>query len=108
MDIDSKFVAEPEIEGDLVGVSHCAFYFNIREIPQETNKLSTFYNYKFKQYYGGGFFGGKKEEFFKLSRWCQSGIDKDMANKIIPRHNDETAMNAYFSIHEPTLKLTPD
>ncbi len=107
MDIDAKFVDKPEIQGDLVGVRHCAFYYDFREVPQETNKQSIFFNYKFKFYFGGGFFGGKKEEFFKLSRWCQEGIDKDQANRITPRHNDETALNGYFSIHEPTLQLDP-
>lgn len=108
MDIDAKFVDKPDIQGDLVGTLHCAFHLDLREIPQEKNSQSVFYNYKFKRYYGGGFFGGKREEFFKLSKWCQEGIDKDLSKNIIPVHNDETAMNAYFTINPPTRELTPD
>ena len=54
MDIDAKFVRKPDIEGDLIGTRHCAFYINDQNIPQETNKGSVFFNYKFDKYYGGG------------------------------------------------------
>lgn len=107
MDIDSRFVDYPEIKGDLVGVRHCGFYFKDL-FPQEKNINSVFANYKFRKYYGGGFFGGNREEFWKLCRWCESGITTDVGHDIIPVHNDETAMNAYFSIHPPTLELTPE
>lgn len=108
MDIDAKFVNQPDIQGDLVATRHCAYYFDSREIPQEDNKKSIFSNYHFDKYYGGGFFGGKRDEFFKLCEWCQVGIDKDLSNGVIPRHNDETAMNAYFTINPPSKELTPD
>lgn len=108
MDIDARFVDMPDIKGDLVGVRHCGYYFDSTHIPMETNPHSVFYPYRFAKYYGGGFIGGNRKEFFKLSHWCEEEINKDAANKIIPRHNDETALNAYFSIHKPTLELTPD
>lgn len=108
MDVDAKFVDTPEIKGELVGVRHCAFYFNKKEIPNEPNNRSIFHKYKFKEYYGGGFFGGSRSEFFRLCDWCKRGIDVDAGNNIIPIHNDETAMNAYFSIHPPQIQLTPD
>lgn len=114
MDIDAKFVSEPtEIllsnkTKSLIAVRHCGYYFeDSKDIPNETNRKSTFYHYPFKKYYGGGFFGGSRDEFFKLCEWCKRGIDADLNNGIIPRHNDETAMNAYFSINPPTLELTP-
>lgn len=109
MDIDAHFVAKPEIKGNLVAVRHCGYYFKdtAKDIPMETNMRSVFYNYPFKKYFGGGFFGGSREEFFELCEWCKRAIDADLNNGIIPRHNDETAMNSYFSIHPPTLELTP-
>lgn len=108
MDVDSRFVDYPNIEGDLVGVRHCGYYFDSTHVPMETNPKSVFFQYHFKHYYGGGFLGGNREEFFKMSRWCEQMIQQDASNKIIPRHNDETALNAYFSIHKPTLELSPD
>lgn len=106
MDIDSRFVDYPDIQGDLVGVRHCGFYFKDL-FPQETNIKSIFSNYPFKKYYGGGFFGGNREQFFNLCRWCEAGITTDITHEIIPRNNDETALNAYMSIHPPTLELDP-
>lgn len=109
MDIDARFVDYPDIKGDLVGVRHCGYYFDSTHIPMETNEKSVFYGYQFDKYYGGGFIGGNRTEFFKLSHWCEQEINKDAANKIIPRHNDETALNAYFAIRKkPTLELSPD
>lgn len=120
IDIDAKFVRKPEIQGDLVAVRHCAYFFdqdnqqkfNIKKpdelrLPQEINTKSIFYNYKFNKYYGGGFFGGFREEFFKLCKWCDEGINKDVDHGVIPIHNDETAMNAYFTLYPPTLELNP-
>lgn len=107
IDIDAKFVSEPDIQGDLVAVRHCAYYFDETNIPQETNKRSVFFNYPFKHYYGGGFFGGNREQFFKLAKWCDTGINQDVGNGVIPRHNDETALNSYLSLYPPTKELTP-
>lgn len=110
IDVDARFVDYGDIKGDLVGTRHCGYYFedNKPHIPMETNPRSVLFKYHFEKYYGGGFLGGSRKEFFKMSKWCAEMIDKDAANKIIPRHNDETALNAYFSIHKPTLELSPD
>lgn len=109
MDIDARFVDYPDIQGDLVGTRHCGYYFETesKNLPQERNIKSVFANYTFQKYYGGGFFGGNREEFFKLSKWCEAGISKDVHNEVIPVHNDETALNSYFSIKPPTLELDP-
>ena len=110
MDVDSHFVDYPDIKGDLVGVRHCGYFFdeNKPHIPMEDNPKSVFFQYHFEKYFGGGFIGGNRKEFFKLSKWCAEKIDIDAKNKIIPRHNDETALNAYFSLHKPTLELSPN
>lgn len=113
MDIDALFVNEPTeiIQADpkiLIAVRHSGFYFeDSKMLPNETNRQSVFYHYPFKKYYGGGFFGGNREQFFELCGWCKNAIDSDLNKGIIPRHNDETAMNAFFSIRPPDLELTP-
>ena len=110
MDVDARWVDKPEVKGDLVGTRHCGFYFpeHSKGLPIEKNPKSVFYGIEFKKYYGGGFFGGRKDEFLKLSKWCRDHIEKDLKNEIIPVHNDETAMNAYFYHNPPTLELSPD
>lgn len=113
MDIDAKFVREPQeiIKSDpsyLIGVRHSGHYFeDSKSLPNETNKESVFYHYPFKKYFGGGFFGGNRDKFFELCQWCKTGIDSDLSKGIIPRHNDETALNSYFTINPPNLELSP-
>lgn len=110
VDVDAVFTADAcnEIMGILVAVEHCGFYFHPERITMETNKKSVFYGYEFKKYYAGGFFGGTRDEFFKLSEWCRDMIDQDLENGVIPVHNDETALNAYLNcVRKPTLELDP-
>lgn len=112
VDVDCLFVdhVSKEVLGNLVGVRHCGF-FN-KPGPYETNKNSTLYvdeRYprKYQYYFGGGFSGGKKEEYLKLARWCSEKIDQDVSNGIIPIWHDETALNRYFLDNEPNIILTP-
>ena len=124
VDIDAKFVQDvgEEILGDLVAVRHCGFFF-AKMFPHEENPLSPLYNYRFTKYYGGGFQGGKAENYFKMAEWCKEKIDHALDLGLQPeteaqkyswnkrvalRHHDETAMNAYLSFNPPTLELTPD
>jgi histo-blood group ABO system transferase len=110
VDVDCLFVdnVDDEIIGDLVGVQHCG-YVNMRG-PYEENPLSQFYvppGAGYKNYFGGGFSGGKRENYLTLSRWCKEMIDKDQENKIMPIWHDETAINKYFLDNEPNVILTP-
>lgn len=112
VDVDCLFVdhVSREVLGSLVGVRHCGF-FN-RPGPYETNVNSTLYvdeQYpkKYKYYFGGGFSGGKKDEYLKLANWCSQKIDQDISNDIMPIWHDETALNRYFLENEPSVILTP-
>lgn len=109
IDVDCKFVdnINEDIIGDLVGVRHCGYYNGGGTF--ETNVKSAFFvdPKKYKYYYGGGFSGGKSEEYLKLSKWCYHMIEADLANSIMPIFHDETAINKYFLDHPPTLSLSP-
>lgn len=107
VDVDARFVRNVRLQGNLIATRHCGFYFG-QQPPLETNKKSLFYNYKFKKYYGGGFYGGTRQVFFDLSKWCETMIDGDLANGITPRFHDETALNAYLTHVPPTVELSPE
>ncbi len=108
-DVDVLFVdkIDKEILGDLVGVRHCGFINSIG--TYETNPLSTAYidPSKYKHYYGGGFNGGKRENYLEMAKWCYEAFEKDLANGIMPVWQDESLLNKYFSDHEPTVILSP-
>lgn len=109
VDVDCLFVDNvgEEIIGDLVGVKHCG-YLNAQG-PYEPNQNSSLYAdpSKYKHYFGGGFSGGKKEKYLDLSKWCYDRIEEDVSKGIMPVWHDETALNRYFSIIEPTVILDP-
>lgn len=112
IDVDCLFVdhVSKEILGDLVGVRHCGF-FN-RPGPYENNPDSIFYvkdssPKKYKYYFGGGFSGGRKQNYLALAKDCSDKIEYDVARGIIPLWHDETAINKYFLDHEPTVILNP-
>ena len=109
IDVDSKFVdhVSTEVLGNLVGVRHCGYYNGNGTF--ENNPKSVFYEdpKKYKYYFGGGFSGGKRESYLLLSKWCYEMIEKDLANSIMPRFHDETAINRYFLENEPDVILSP-
>lgn len=103
-DVDCLFVDQvsfDDIKGNLVGVRHCGFYK--KQGPYEINKESKSYidPVKYKYYFGGGFSGGKKDNYLILSKWCMDNLDTDISNNIIPIWHDESMINKYFSENEP-------
>lgn len=107
VDVDARFVRPIRLQGDLIATRHCGFYFG-QVPPGETNRNSIFFGYRFKRYYGGGFYGARRSVFFSLSKWCERMIDTDLARNVIPSFHDETALNAYLTLNPPTVELSPE
>lgn len=112
VDVDCLFVdfIGEDILGNLVGVQHCG-YVN-KKGPLETNKNSCTYieesnPLKYKTYFGGGFSGGRSENYIKLSEKCDEWKDLDLSKNIMPIWHDETLINKYFSENYPDVVLTP-
>lgn len=109
VDVDCLFVdkIDDAIISDLVGVRHCGFLGG--GAPFETNPQSMAYVEPSKQkfYYGGGFDGGKRDNYLEMAKWCHEALEKDLSNNIIPIWHDESIKNRYFSEHPPTLNLSP-
>jgi glycosyltransferase involved in cell wall biosynthesis len=108
-DVDALFVDKigDEILGNLVGVRHCGYINGVG--TYETNPKSMAYidPAKYKHYYGGGFNGGKKDDYLAMAKWCYEAFETDLANGIMPIWHDESVLNKYFSDHEPTVILPP-
>ena len=97
-----------EILGDRVATRH-PHLMHYRGI-YETNPLSTAAvgRNEGKYYFAGAFYGGKKEEFFKLTRTIKTNIDIDCARGVRAWVNDESHLNRYFIDHYPTVVLGPE
>jgi histo-blood group ABO system transferase len=111
-DADMLFVNDvgDEILGDLVATQHPGFYNKPRELfTYETNPESKAFIPKDKgtKYFAGGFNGGKTLEYLKLITESAENIAHDARRGIIAVWHDESHMNRYFSVNEPTLILNP-
>jgi hypothetical protein len=60
-----------------------------------------------RNYYGGGFYCLSNDEFFSMMNWCKDAIDYEASNSRIPIWHDESAINKYFTLVEPTRVLSP-
>lgn len=109
VDVDCTFVdsIEEEILGNLVGVRHCGYYNGTGTFEDNPNSVLYIDPSKYSYYFGGGFNGGKSENFLKMAKWCYDAIEKDLSNDIIPRYHDETALNRYFLDNVPDVILSP-
>lgn len=109
LDADMLFVSEvgEEILGDLVGTIHPGYYNKKGTYETRRRSAACVKKREAKQYFAGGFYGGKKEEFIKLLSINSENIRKDLDHAIIAIWHDESHLNRYFVDHPPTIKLDP-
>jgi len=109
-DADMLFFNEvgDEILGDLVATIHPGFLGG-RGTPAEEKIESTAYVSKDETmtYFAGGFNGGSRESFLKMSETLDKNIDLDLDKNIIAVWHDESHMNRYMIDNKPTLILNP-
>ena len=108
-DVDMKFVDEvrDEILSDRVATQH-PYQYGKRGAP-ENNPQSLAYispNQEM-QYFAGGFNGGTKYEFLKMSQEISRNIELDYEKRIIAVWHDESHLNKYFVQNTPTKILNP-
>ena len=108
-DIDMLFVDEvgDEILGRRVFTQHPGFYGQ-RGTPETNRKSLAYVGKKEKmQYFAGGFNGGTKEEFIRMSTVIDNNIQKDLENDVIAVWHDESHLNRYAIDNPPTKILSP-
>lgn len=75
--------------------------------PFEPNPESAAYVPQHKNYYAGGFQGGKTEEWLKAMWEMKRMVDQDFNKNYIPRWNEESIFNRYLIDHPPAVTLSP-
>ena len=113
IDVDMKIINEIDssILSNLIGTIHPGYHNKLnKEYPTSNNKYSkAFISEKEKlnleNYYAGGFFGGTKDYFLKMTNELDTNIKEDINNNAIPQWHDESHLNKFFSINNPTKKL---
>uniref|UniRef100_F6UY75 ABO, alpha 1-3-N-acetylgalactosaminyltransferase and alpha 1-3-galactosyltransferase n=1 Tax=Monodelphis domestica TaxID=13616 RepID=F6UY75_MONDO len=113
LDVDMKFNDHVGVEmlSDLVGTLHPGFYGASREtFTYERRPKSQAYIPRGKgdYYYMGGFFGGKVQQVYKLTKACHEAMLIDKSNRIEAVWHDESHLNKYLFLHKPTKVLPPE
>jgi len=101
--------ASDEILGEgLTAAQHPMYAFKAGfRFPLEPNPQSTAYIPVPKNYYAGGFQGGKTEHFIKAMKVMKKRIDDDFTHNYTAIWNDESHWNKYLSEVPPTVVLSP-
>lgn len=99
-----------EVLGDLVATQHpYQSFYDIDTMSYERRPESLAYVPfgEGKNYYAGGFNGGKTSRFLEMSEQISKNVNKDLENNVIALWHDESHMNRYLIDNPPTLSLTP-
>jgi len=109
LDADMLFVNEvgSEILSKLVATTHPGYVGKIGTYETDSRSTAHVKKTKGKTYFAGGFYGGSKNEFFKLIEESHHNICEDLKHDFIAVWHDESHLNRYFIDHPPTLVLSP-
>jgi len=111
-DVDMRFMSAvgSEILGDRVGTIHPGFHNKPRHTwSYERRQSSCAYvpSNEGAYYFAGGFVGGSTEEFLSMSSTISRWRQTDANNGIVPVWHDESLLNKYYILHQPTVVLNP-
>lgn len=102
-----KPITSESVLSERTAVQHCG-YVGERG-TYEVNRRSTSYvgNDEGQTYYGGGFWGFSRAEFWKFIDVAVQMIDADAARGVVPVWHDESVLNRYLINHPPEKVLSP-
>ena len=110
-DVDMIFVnyVGEEILGEGLTAAIHPMYALRRELypPFEPNPESKAHIRFYRDYYAGGFQGGRTEDFIKAMKAVKKTIDSDFSKNYIARWNDESHWNRYLLDNPPAVILHP-
>ena len=113
LDVDMRIenkVGDEILSDGIVATIHAGYCESEpKRCPYERNSVSTAYmsGQDGKHYYAGGFNGGRTQDFVDMSETIIQYVDKDLSSGIIPVWHDESYLNKYLWVNEPSKKLDP-
>ncbi len=110
VDVDMRFVApvkeEDIISDGITAVLHPG-YLGLNGTP-EKNPESAAYCPVVRNYFCGGFIGGRTDAFLKMSETIAAAVDSDTGKGIRAVWNDESHSNRYLYDNPPSKILGPE
>lgn len=110
IDVDALFVDRVGGEifsGGLVATQHSGYKDHKKYWFLEGNVHSTAYCEQIREYYCGGFNGGRVQEFLQMAETIKQNVDADEKKHIVARWHDESHLNKYLYDHPPSKVLSP-
>ena len=109
MDIDMLVVDKigDEILSDLVATLHPGYVNSCGEYETNPKSLAYVADGEKKQYFCGGFNGGKATVFLKMAHKLGKNIGLDYGKDIVAIWHDESHLNRYMIDNPPTKILSP-
>ena len=105
-EIKEEITAE-EIIGERVGTQHCGFVNKRGSYEGRPTSCCYVGPNEGTNYFGGGFWGFSKKEFWPFIDKAIEMITTDANNGITPEHHDESVLNRYLIDNQPTKILNP-
>jgi hypothetical protein len=111
IDVDSIFTRNLnmseilQFESGLIGTLHPGYIGKTGTPERNPNSTAYIPMSINRPYFCGGFFGGDSRSFIDMSIHIRDSIDQDLRNNIMAIWHDESHLNKYFLIKEPSVVL---
>ena len=108
-DADMLFIAPvgDEILGDRVATQHPGYVGQRGNYEKNRKSTACVQSHEGTTYFAGGFYGGKRDEFFTLNSTLIAQIEEDLSKNYVALWHDESHLNRYFIDNKPTKILSP-
>lgn len=100
-------IVEGQILFPSVAVQHCGFVNRRGTYEERIGSVCAVSKNEGSVYFGGGFWGFNKDNFWTFIRQAVDMVNRDQRNGITPIHNDESVLNRYLIWVPPTVILPP-
>lgn len=105
IDADMRFVSPvgDEVLGKSVAVARDAA--NPRTYERNRKSRAFLSNIQARHYFVSAFYGGSRQEFFRMVSELKKQVDSDLKWDYIAQYHDESHLNRYFFDHPPRVIL---